>query len=227
MPLSLFKRLKDYERDLRRSFGNDLSTAKGRRQAWWHFQLFDHAFLRVWWTNFDKVAEGVYRSNHPGPARLRRYARRGIKAVLNLRGDEGLAPYLLEKEACDRLGMELHVAKIYARRPARAQEYLTLIDTMRQLPKPFVLHCKSGADRAGLASVLYKLAIEGAPLEEARRHLGLRYVHLKSTDTGIVDYIVDRWAVRHAETGIGIEAWIATEYDPDAIHHDFRNGRPL
>jgi hypothetical protein len=227
MPSPLSLRLKQFERRLRTSFGDDLSTPKGRRQAWWHFQLFDHAFLRVWWTNFDKVAEGVYRSNHPGPKRLERYRRMGVKAILNLRGVDGYSPWLFEKEACDRLGLELHVAKIYARRPAGREELLHLIGKMRTIPKPFVLHCKSGADRAGLAAVLYKLAIEGASIEEAQKHLSWRYVHLKSTQTGVVDYIVERWAKRHGETGIGIEEWIATEYDPGEVWEGFNNGRAL
>ena len=227
MTRSLSVRLKDFERRLRTSFGDDLSTPEKRRQAWWHFQLFDHAFLRVWWTNFDKVADGVYRSNHPGPKRLENYAEMGIKSVLNLRGADGYSPWLFEEEACKRLGLELHVAKIYARKTATREELLHLIDKMRTVPKPFVLHCKSGADRAGLASVLYKLAIEGAPLEEAQKHFSWRYVHLKSSKTGVVDYIVDRWAVRHKETGIGIEDWLRTEYDRNQIQADFDNGRPL
>ena len=86
-------RLKAAERSARFSYGNDLSTPEGRRQAWWHMQVFDHAFLRVWWTNFYKVADGVYRSNHPGPKRLEKYKALGIRSVINLRGDDGLAPH--------------------------------------------------------------------------------------------------------------------------------------
>ncbi|WP_242500385.1 tyrosine-protein phosphatase [Tropicimonas sp. IMCC6043] len=222
----MFRRLSDWvetaERRLRRSFGNDISTPRMRRQAWWHFNLFDHAFLRVPWTNFDKVAEGVYRSNHPGPRRLVRYKEMGIRGVLNLRGDDGYSPWLFEKEACEALGLDLRVAKIYARKAAGRSEIISLIDTMREMPKPFVMHCKSGADRAGFASVLYKVIFEGTPVEEARKHLAVKYIHFDWTETGIVDHIIDLYELRNAAAPIDMESWFRTEYDQPLATETFR-----
>ena len=40
------------------------------------------------------------------------------------------------------------------KRPTR-RELLVLIDTLRSCPYPLLIHCKSGADRTGLASALY------------------------------------------------------------------------
>ena len=197
---------------MRRSFGYDISTPEARRQTWWHFHLFDHAFLRVPWTNFDKVSEDVYRSNHPSPKRLLRYKEMGIRGVLNLRGDDGYSPWLFEEEACEELGLELRVAKIYARKAAHRHEIVHLIETMREMPKPFVMHCKSGADRAGFAAVLYKAIIEGAPLGEARKHLAVKYIHFDWTDTGIVDHIIDMYELRNAAAPIDMETWFRTEY---------------
>ncbi|WP_068115678.1 tyrosine-protein phosphatase [Tropicimonas marinistellae] len=225
----MFTRLETWfenlERRLRKSVGGDIATPENRRRAWWHFQLFDHAFLRLWWTNFDKVADGVYRSNHPGPERLVRYKEMGIRSILNLRGEDGRSPWLFEKEACDDLGIDLQVAKIYARKPAKRHEILNLIETMRGMEKPFVMHCKSGADRAGFAAVLYKAVIEGAPLEEARRHLSLRYIHTDWTATGIVDHIFDMYEARNAEDPIDLETWFETEYDHKAAAASFAEKR--
>jgi protein tyrosine/serine phosphatase len=175
------------------------------------------------------VAEGVFRSNHPGPARLARYKRMGIRAVLNLRGAEGQSPWLLEEEACAKLGLELRVAKIYARKPATRRELVGLIDAMRAMPKPFVMHCKSGADRAGLAAVLYAHIIDGQPLDQARRHLHWRYVHLASTATGIVDHIVDLYDARNAASPIAMEEWLRTEYEAKdaAISFAELRGKPV
>ncbi|MFD0980920.1 tyrosine-protein phosphatase [Tropicimonas aquimaris] len=213
----MFKRIETWfanlERRLRKSIGHDITIPEKRRLAWWHFQLFDHAFLRVPWTNFDKVAEGVYRSNQPGPARVLKYKEMGIRSILNLRGEDGRSPWLFEKEACEELGIELRTAKIYARKPAKRKEIVHLIDTMREMEKPFVMHCKSGADRAGLAAVLYKAIIEGAPLDEARKHLSLKYVHTDWTDTGIVDHIIDMYEERNTRDPIDMETWFRTEYD--------------
>ncbi len=229
LPARLHGALKSMERRARRSFGRDITTPAGRALSWLHFHLFDHAYLRLPWTNFDRVAEGVYRSNHPGPRRLARYKRMGIRAVLNLRGDDGFAAWLFEEEACRALGLDLRVAKIYARKAATRAEMVRLIDTMREMPRPFVLHCKSGADRAGLAAVLYAHVIDGQPLETARRHLHWRYVHLKSTRTGIVDHILDMYEARAAETPISLEHWIRTEYSARdaAISFARKRGEPV
>ncbi|MEM6739011.1 MAG: tyrosine-protein phosphatase [Pseudomonadota bacterium] len=204
--------LKRLERAARGAFGNDVSTPWARALTWFHFQVFDHAFLRGLWTNFDTVADGVYRSNHPGPGRLKRYKAMGVRSVLNLRGERGQAPWILEEEACRALGLNLYVAKIYARKAARRDELVRLIDTMRVIEKPFVMHCKSGADRAGFASVLYAHVIDGQPLAEARRHLHWSYAHLSATRTGIVDHVLDMYEARAARSPISLEDWLRTEY---------------
>jgi protein tyrosine/serine phosphatase len=221
----LYARLKTAERKFRYSFGDDLSTPKARRQAWWHFQLMDHAFLRVWWTNFYPVSEGVYRSNHPSPARLQRYKSLGIKSVLNLRGNDGLAPWLLEEETCQKLGLNLHVVKIYARKAASREELIDLINIMRTIEKPFVLHCKSGADRAGLASAMYRIIFDGASVTEARKEFSFKYLHLKTTATGIVDHVLDLYEADHNATGITLEDWIHTKYDGDTLQASFEAKR--
>jgi len=221
----LAQSLKSYEKRLRTSFGDDISTPAARRWSWWHFQLFDHAFLRTFWTNFDEVAPGVYRSNHPGPKRLEMYRSMGIKTVLNLRGKDRFSPWLFEEEACARLGLELDVAKIYAKKPARREEFLHLITKLKEIERPFVMHCKSGADRAGLAAVLYKVIVEKVHLEDARKHLSVRYIHFGWTKTGIVDHILDLYAARAAETGIDLETWFSEEYDPSEAKRSFQARR--
>lgn len=222
---SLHRKLKDWERALRRGLNDDISTPRGRRRAWWHFQIFDHAFLRVWWTNFDKVAEGVYRSNHPSPERLKKYKDMGITTVLNLRGADDESPWQFEKEACDELGLRLETAKIYARRAATKAEMLNLIDKLKNLPKPFVLHCKSGADRAGFASALYQIAVEKMPVAKAMEQLSFRYLHIKSSKTGICDHILELYAERLKEGPISIEDWFADEYDQAQADRSFRASR--
>lgn len=225
MLFRLSRSLKSLEKRVRTSFGDDISTPRGRRLAWLHFHLFDHAFLRTVWTNFDTVAPGVYRSNHPGPRRLARYKAMGIRSVLNLRGRDRFSPWLFEEEACARLGLTLEVAKIYARKPASRGEILTLIETMRRIEKPFVLHCKSGADRAGFAAVVYLAVIEGVPLAEARRHLALKYIHFTWTATGVVDHIFDVYEADNAHEPIGLEEWFATKYDHYDIAESFAANR--
>jgi len=204
------------------SYGTDISTPAGRRQAWWHFHLSDHGFLRTLWTNLDQIAPGVWRSNQPSPRRLERYARMGIRTILNLRGQDRYSFYLFEREAAERLGMEMIDIKIYARSLVPAERFLELLDIFDRIDRPFVMHCKSGADRAGLASALWLLHVENRPVAEAQRQLSLRYAHLKSTRTGILDQLLETYAADCAEVPIPIRDWFATRYSPAEIEAAFQ-----
>jgi len=221
-------RLKRLERRVRRSFGNDISTPSKRRQALWHYYLLDHAILRTFWTNFAELAPGVYRSNQPTHKRWVQYKRDyGIEHVINLRGADDYSPYLLEQESLSQLGINLIDVQIYARKPATREEMLRLIEALKTTPKPFLLHCKSGADRAGIASVLYMHLVEGEPLAKARRHLSWRFLHLKFTMTGAVDFVLDEYERDTAENGMGFEEWVATVYDSKQVFAKFKAERGI
>ena len=209
------------ERRLRRSFGRDISTPRGRVGAWLHYHVFDHAFLRSFWTNFHEVAPGVYRSNQPTHRRFRKYAEMGIRTVLNLRGEDRYSYYLFEKEACDRLGLTLIDAKLMARQAARRERIVAVIDAIRAAERPMVFHCKSGADRTGFVGALYLLIFEGASIHQAKKQLGIRYIHLDWTKTGVQDYILDVYAARQGYGEIGFEDWIRREYDGKRIQRAF------
>jgi len=218
--------LRRFEARLRDRYGSDISTPAARRAAWWHFQLIDHAFLRVFWTNLDTVAEGVYRSNQPSPARLERYRDMGIRTVINLRGAARSSPILFEAEACARLGLRfVSVEGFSARRLPELAAIRALEALFRSLPRPFVMHCKSGSDRAGLASALYLLLIEGRPAAEAARQLHWRYIHLKRTDTGVLDHMLRVYAREGEARGIAFTDWLEAGYDPAAITRSFEDWR--
>lgn len=203
-------------RKWRRSFGKDIDSPRGRLLSHLHFQFVDHGVLRHLWQNTEQIAPGVWRSNQPDPRRLARWKAMGIRTVLSLRGTPRTAHYLFEREACERLGLTLVTTELHARKPATREALLRLFDLFRQVERPFVMHCKSGADRAGLASALYLLA-QGADVATARRQLSFRFLHLKSTRTGVLDVMLDLYAARLARGPIGIEDWIAREYDPAAL----------
>ena len=71
-----------------------LHTLRDRHRTlnyWIDLFLRDHGFLRVYWHNQHRVAENVLRSNQPGPFRVAKLAKSGIKTIVNLRGprDDG------------------------------------------------------------------------------------------------------------------------------------------
>lgn len=214
-------RIHEAEKRWAASWGTDISTPQGRRAARWHAQLADHAFLRVLWTNLYEIAPGVWRSNQPSPKRLDRYHAMGIRTILNLRGEERFSYYLFEHEAAKLLGIEVVDYKIHARSLPPKETYLGLLDTLESLKPPFLMHCKSGADRAGLASAFWLLHVLGEPVEVAKKQLHWRYAHLKSTRTGILDHMLDAFAAANAATGIKLRPWIETEYNPDPLTASF------
>lgn len=200
------------ERALANSFGRDISSPWRRFTAQIHFQLMDHQILRHLWTNFDEVAPGIYRSNQPDHRKLRRAKARGIKTILNLRGPSDAAHYLFEKESCAALGLTLKSLPFNARNAPQRDAMIELIDLFPSLEKPVLLHCKSGADRAGFVSALYLLTQANAPLSEARKQLSFRYLHLKGTATGILDHVLDLYEPFEAE--MGFKEWVCSHYDP-------------
>jgi protein tyrosine phosphatase (PTP) superfamily phosphohydrolase (DUF442 family) len=223
--MRLFKRIADWERRQRAYYNTDLSTPENRRRARIYNLWFDHAALRGVWSNHHPVAPGVYRSNQPTDARFVRLKAIGVRSILNLRGASKAAHYLVEEASCRRLGLRLVSCPLQARAPAPRADILALIRAFREIERPFVMHCKSGADRAGLAAAIYLLVIEGRPVSDARRMLGVKYLHFSWSHTGILDVILDHYEARHRQTGIGFEDWIATEYDPDALQAAHAQGR--
>lgn len=215
-------RLKAWQDRLGARYGRDISTPRARAAAWVHFYLSDHAFLRVFWHNFDRVAPGLWRANQPTPGQLARYARMGARSVLNLRGPSGQSFWLFEREACAQLGLPLHDLSMKARAAPAPETLLELHRLFQTLPRPILMHCKSGADRTGLAAALWLIWIEGKTVDEARGQLSFRYAHLRQTKTGILDQFLDSYAAAHAETGIGLTDWIRDHYDPAALRDGFR-----
>ena len=220
--MGLLQRITDWERRLRASYNTDLSTPENRRRAQIYNLWFDHAILRKFWHNMHQIAPGVYRSNQPTHGRFVKLRAMGIRSILNLRGEGGAAHYLVEEESCNRLGLALVNVAMQARSaPARA-DIETMIRAFRAVEKPFVMHCKSGADRAGFASAVYLLVIEGRPLAEARGMLSLRFLHVKSSKAGVLDFILDQYETRCAETGISFEDWIASAYDSEVLQAEYQ-----
>lgn len=221
-PLS---RLMHKDRPARLPSAGDLSDPGQRRRAFWAYQLMDHAILRHVWSNFDEIAPGVYRSNQPGHWRLKRYRRMGIRTILYLRASSEKWAYHFERESVAALDMTMINVPLHSCSAPTRAAVQSLIETFRSIAKPFLMHCKSGADRAGIASAIYLIVMEGKDVTAARRMLSPRYIHLRFTKTGVLDLMLDQYEARHAATSISFEDWIDREYDADALQADFDAGR--
>lgn len=201
----------------------DLSTPEGRKRAWRDYMWNDHAFLRLRFQNAHWISEELVRTNQPSPEQLAGWKARGIKTIINLRGGFDGSFYVLEKEACAQLGLKLVDFTITSREvPSRAR-VLGARDLFQSIEYPALMHCKSGADRAGIMSVFYMHFRKGKPIAEALDQLHLRYLHMKAGKTGVLDYVFERYLAEGEPAGLSFVEWVESPaYQPDAMKADFR-----
>jgi len=202
-------------------FHGDVNTARGRALAWADSLFIDHALFRLAYANFGTVIPGkLYRSNHPTPERIRRFARRlGVTTIVNLRGATGTGSYHLARDASRKLGIDYIDLSLESRGAPHRDRILRLHDIYRAMPGPGLLHCKSGADRAGLAAGLC-LLFEGHSASDALRQLSWRFGHIRQARTGILDAFFMRYQ-RDGEGRKSFFDWLDQDYDEAALRRDF------
>ncbi|AHJ63969.1 fused DSP-PTPase phosphatase/NAD kinase-like protein [Granulibacter bethesdensis] len=204
-------------------FTGDLSSPATRRRAWADSLFVDHAVFRLVWDNWAEVLPGLYRSNHPTPGRLAAAVRRhGIRTLINLRGHRQCGSDALSRDAAQRLGMA-HVDMAFESRGAPHRDrILRFASILQQIEYPALMHCKSGADRAGLASGL-AIVLTGGTAAQALRQLSWRFGHFNRSRTGILDAFFVRYA-REAEGKQNFLDWVKHDYDEVALKRDFVAG---
>lgn len=208
----------------------DQSAYKALTQSGWHrfrdvlhLILVDHGFLRSLYHNRFRLVGGLYRINQPSPWRLAIYQKKyDIKTVINLRGrNEQLGWYRLEERACEALGLRLVNTQVYSRGLVDAERLSELKEIIENLELPAVVHCKSGADRAGFFAVLYRHYRLGEPIEQAISELALRYGHSSSAKTGILDYFFEDFLLTRRRRQ-SFTTWYLFDFDRDSLCSGFR-----
>ena len=182
----------------------------------------DHLWVRLAYTNRRKLAEGVWRSAQPLPHQIHRMSQQGIRTIVNLRGRTRTSTYEHERAACARYGVTLIDFPMKSRGAPTRAVILAAHDLLDKVERPFLMHCKSGADRAGLMSVLYLHVKQGVPMVEAKKQLSLRYGHVRHADTGILDEVFERYLADTAVRPIGFMEWVETVYDADELQRSFK-----
>jgi len=106
--------------------------------------------------NFHKVDKDVYRSaqlfTFNMPYYLEEYK---IKSILNLRGKEDKSWYKDEIIIANEYNITHINYKIGDRGILPLEKMDKIVHIIKNAPKPLLVHCKAGADRASLASALY------------------------------------------------------------------------
>jgi protein tyrosine/serine phosphatase len=184
--------------------------------------LVDYGITRTIFNNRHKIAADVWRSAQPAPHHISWAAEHGVKTVINLRGDQTFGTRWLEERACKQHGIKLVDLKLRSRSAPERDELHAARQAIEESAFPMLVHCKSGADRAGLMSVLVLHLRHGVPIAEAKKQLSLRYGHVRQADTGILDYVFNRYLADNARVPISFWNWVETVYDPAEINRTFR-----
>lgn len=179
--------------------------------------VLDHLFVRLVFPNRHRLSDEAWRAAQPLPHQVHDLPRRGIRTIVNLRGQVESSTYAYEQAACRKAGLKLVDFRIRSRAAPTRAELLAARDLFANVDYPMLMHCKSGADRVGLMSALYLYTRQGVPIEKARRQLSLRYGHIRQADTGVLDHVFDTYLADAAKSPIEFYEWVATVYDPKEI----------
>lgn len=196
-----------------------------RLRVWLNSIFIDHSFFRFFYNLRSHVAGDLYRSAHPMPFQVRAAKMAGIGSIISLRGIEPhLGSNVLEWEACRDVNLPIVHFPMGSREAPYRDAILGLDLLFDTLPKPILAHCKSGADRAGLASTLYLLLKQGASYETAIKQLEFwRHGHVKQAKTGVLDHFFETYRQHHAAHGTSFREWVKHHYDRDAVEKSFHS----
>ena len=184
----------------------------------------DHGIFRAIYPNRHKLAGDAWRSAQPAPRDIRRLAKRGIRTIINLRGERDCGSYRLQEAACRRYGISLINFSVKSRQAPSPQKIHAAKELFASIEYPMLMHCKSGADRVGLMSTLYMILKQGVPVQEATRQLSLVYGHIKQADTGVLDLVFETYLAHNSHEPISFLDWVDRHYDSAAIDQTFRAG---
>ncbi|MEO1568652.1 MAG: tyrosine-protein phosphatase, partial [Pseudomonadota bacterium] len=85
--------------------------------------------------------------------------------------------------------IEERLRRVFSRDTPTRETIFEAGELFERIRYPALMHCKSGADRAGIMSVLYMLLRQGADIETAMEQLSLKYLHVEAGKTGVLDAV--------------------------------------
>ncbi|WP_159947738.1 tyrosine-protein phosphatase [Rhizobium sp. 18065] len=131
--------------------------------------------------NFHEILPGrYYRSAQLSGDTLGQYIDQyKIKTVINLRGEHVGTPwYDSESAATASRGTTLVNFPMSALKELKADDVQRLLGILKTAQQPVLVHCASGADRTGLASVIFLQQVAGIDEETAEWQLSPIYGHI-------------------------------------------------
>ncbi len=167
--------------------------------------------------NFHWVVPGeASRAMQPWAGGVRGFLkRRGIRAIINLRGrNDDLGWWKAETALARSEGIAHLDAMLDSRKlPTRAM-LVRLIEAFDTAPRPFLLKCSGGQDRTSFAAALYLIHQGGWPAMGPAKQQFARfpYLHFPKTQQRWLKAFLD-FAVQDADD-LPLATWIAERYTP-------------
>jgi protein tyrosine phosphatase (PTP) superfamily phosphohydrolase (DUF442 family) len=163
----------------------------------------------------------VFRSAQPTTELDRLIRDYQLKSILNLRaGSQADWWYEAEVSTAEANGLAFYDLPLSASRRPRRHELLKLIDVFDDCPYPLLIHCKSGADRTGLASAVYCLVRRREAPERARLAFSAEFGHIPYGGSEHLHEPIDEYAawlkshqLPHAPERF--RGWVKNEYSDE------------
>ena len=114
--------------------------------------------------NSYRVSPELYRSGQPDEEGFRTIEQAGIKSVLNLRE--------YHSDDDEAAGTRLKLLRYpVAAGSVTEEDILNILNLLRTVPKPVLVHCWHGSDRTGITIAAYRIVEQGVSVEEAEKEL--------------------------------------------------------
>jgi protein tyrosine/serine phosphatase len=144
--------------------------------------------------------------------------RRGIRAIINLRGRNDDVNWWKKETADARaLGIAHLDAMLDSRKLPTREMLVTLIESFDRAPRPFLLKCSGGQDRTSFAAALYLIHRDGWGAMNAAMAQFARFPYLHFPKAQ------QRWLklfaafARQDSNGAPLAQWIAQSYTPEKL----------
>ncbi len=188
--------------------------------------ITDHGIFRLLWKSWGKLSKDMYRSNQPYPFQIdNNFKKYNIKTIINLRGERHCSSYYLEKKYCNENNINLINFPISSRDLPSFEKISALCLLFDKIKYPALMHCKSGADRVGIASVIYSLYVQKKSISIAKKQLSLRHLHIRYAKTGMLDFFFESALKDNAKTSKEFFKWAKNQYDKESLKKKFNANR--
>ena len=146
--------------------------------------------------NFHAVTPGeAYRSAQLDKDELESYINNyHLKSILNLRGKNPDSDWYNEEvKVSSEHGIVHYDMALSASSELTPKEVQVLLEIFNSAPLPILIHCKSGADRSGLVSAMWKVNVDKISKAEAKKQLSIVYGHIPIGPTSAMDQFFEIW----------------------------------